>query len=110
MSITYVSSISIVGAPADVYVYGTGYLWRLLGCALAGVTLTTFTVPFVYQFQEASIYTYLELRYNKNMFVLAIGMVFGLFCCCAQMMILSYLTAITMAAITKFRIGLIKSV
>ena len=105
MGITYISSLTVIGAPADVYVHGSGFLWEIAGTILSLITLHRFAVPFTYQFQEPSIYTYLELRYNKNIFVMLVGLGFSFFAVFVHMMLLSYMTALSLSEISHYRIG-----
>ena len=106
IGITYISSLTVIGAPADVYVYGNGFLWELVGIIFSVIILKIFSVPFSYKFQEPSIYSYLELRYNKNTFVMLGALGFSFFACCVHLMLLSYMTALSLSELSPYRIGL----
>ena len=105
IGITYMSSLAVIGHPADVYVHGNGFVWEIGGILLSVVTLKIFAVPFSYKFQEPSIYSYLELRYNKNTFVMLGALGFSFFACYVHMMLLSYMTALSLSELSHYRIG-----
>ena len=63
---SFISSITILGFPADVYVRGIECIFMPIGWLLGGVFVTTFIVPLVYPLKITSFYQYFEQRYQSK--------------------------------------------
>uniref|UniRef100_A0A674NKF7 Solute carrier family 5 member 6a n=1 Tax=Takifugu rubripes TaxID=31033 RepID=A0A674NKF7_TAKRU len=63
---TFQSAVAILGAPSEVYTYGTQY-W-FLGCSyFLGLLIPAHVfIPVFYRLRLSSAYEYLELRFNKT--------------------------------------------
>ncbi|KAF0023089.1 hypothetical protein F2P81_023719 [Scophthalmus maximus] len=63
---TFQSAVAILGAPSEVYTFGTQY-W-FLGCSyFLGLLIPAHVfIPVFYRLQLSSAYEYLELRFNKT--------------------------------------------
>ncbi|XP_022118462.1 sodium-coupled monocarboxylate transporter 1-like [Pieris rapae] len=63
---SYVSGISLLGLPAEMYTYGT-QLWAIvLSEWIVSVTIAIVYLPVFYNLQITSTYEYLRLRFNQN--------------------------------------------
>ncbi|XP_072046249.1 sodium-coupled monocarboxylate transporter 1-like [Amphiura filiformis] len=62
---SFLSAITVLGTPAEMYIYGTMYWWTTLAYVLAGVFVARFTMPLFFRFEMTSANEYLELRFNK---------------------------------------------
>lgn len=63
---TFQSAVAILGAPSEVYTFGTEY-W-FLGCSyFLGLLIPAHVfIPVFYRLRLSSAYEYLELRFNKT--------------------------------------------
>ncbi|XP_006811537.1 sodium-coupled monocarboxylate transporter 1-like [Saccoglossus kowalevskii] len=62
--VTFMSAISLLGTPAEVYVYGFGYAAYVLGFFWVYPLTAYFFVPVFYALPLTSVYEYMEWRYN----------------------------------------------
>lgn len=64
---SFISGISLLGTPTEIYVHGTSYLF--IFCALVFVTIVTSVVylPVFHELKLTSTYEYLEKRFDKRM-------------------------------------------
>ncbi|XP_071487040.1 sodium-coupled monocarboxylate transporter 1-like [Diadema antillarum] len=74
MMVSFVSAISVLGTPAEMYVFNTMFWWNIVGYALGAFIATQMFVPMFMKLRVTSIFEYLELRFNRtvrlfNMFV-----------------------------------------
>ncbi|KAJ9575567.1 hypothetical protein L9F63_007575, partial [Diploptera punctata] len=66
-----ISGITIMGAPTEIYRFGTLY-WLVIVCAVTmGICINYFYLPVFYELQLTSTYEYLELRFNHRVRVMA---------------------------------------
>ncbi|KAJ0182670.1 hypothetical protein K1T71_002039 [Dendrolimus kikuchii] len=64
---SFISGISLLGIPTEIYLYGTAYIFVLIG-ALSMSIITSYTfLPVLYELQITSAYEYLELRFDKRL-------------------------------------------
>ena len=62
--VSFVSALSIVSAPGEVYKYGNALLWQVLVIPVV-VAFSCYTIlPVFYRTKSESVYTYLELRFG----------------------------------------------
>nr|XP_039273713.1 sodium-coupled monocarboxylate transporter 2-like isoform X1 [Styela clava] len=64
MCVTYMSSFSLVGIPAEVYLVGTSHILIAVGITFAALTAIVYLIPTYHRLQLHSIFEYLELRFN----------------------------------------------
>lgn len=63
---SFISGISILGIPSEMYLYGTQYA-NFLGCCVAvGVSLWFVYLPVFHELQLTSCFSYLEKRFDKR--------------------------------------------
>ncbi|XP_054290447.1 sodium-coupled monocarboxylate transporter 2-like [Macrosteles quadrilineatus] len=67
---SHVSGVTVVGVPAEVYMYGTQYLAVLISDVIVAVVNICFFIPVFYNLQITSLFEYLELRFNHKVRVL----------------------------------------
>ncbi|XP_071089315.1 sodium-coupled monocarboxylate transporter 2-like [Haliotis cracherodii] len=82
LCVTYLSSTSFVGMPAETFSSGFTYAFVSLGCAVA-MFITVFTVvPMMHSLQLTSVYEYFQLRFGSVVLrrcICVVGMVQNIF-------------------------------
>ncbi|GBM77522.1 Putative sodium-dependent multivitamin transporter [Araneus ventricosus] len=63
---TSLSSVSVLGVPAEMYLYGTQYVITGLGIPLGGLLAAYGFLPVFYEMQVSTAYEYLERRFGKT--------------------------------------------
>ncbi|KAJ4433286.1 hypothetical protein ANN_15545, partial [Periplaneta americana] len=66
IAVSYISGITVLGAPSEVYLFGTLSWLYVGGMMLMGVVNYYFFLPVFYELKLVSIYEYLELRFNHH--------------------------------------------
>ncbi|KAK7096189.1 hypothetical protein V1264_005513 [Littorina saxatilis] len=64
--LSFISAISVLGTPAEMYTRGTQYFMTTLGMMLACVLTAQLIVPLLYPLNLTSAFEYLELRFNSK--------------------------------------------
>ncbi|XP_056150794.1 solute carrier family 5 member 6a [Lampris incognitus] len=97
---TFQSAVAILGAPSEIYTYGTQY-W-FLGCSyFLGLLIPAHVfIPVFYRLRLSSAYEYLELRFNKT--VRVCGTVTFIFQMVIYMGVVLYAPALALNAVTGF--------
>lgn len=97
---TFQSAVAILGAPSEVYSFGTQY-W-FLGCSyFLGLLIPAHIfIPVFYRLRLSSAYEYLELRFNKT--VRICGTVTFIFQMVIYMGVVLYAPALALNAVTGF--------
>ncbi|XP_031732938.1 solute carrier family 5 member 6a [Anarrhichthys ocellatus] len=97
---TFQSAVAILGAPSEVYTFGTQY-W-FLGCSyFLGLLIPAHVfIPVLYRLRLSSAYEYLELRFNKT--VRICGTVTFIFQMVIYMGVVLYAPALALNAVTGF--------
>ncbi|XP_033846364.1 sodium-dependent multivitamin transporter-like isoform X1 [Periophthalmus magnuspinnatus] len=97
---TFQSAVAILGAPSEVYTFGTQY-W-FLGCSyFLGLLIPAHVfIPVFYRLHLSSAYEYLELRFNKT--VRVCGTVTFIFQMVIYMGVVLYAPALALNAVTGF--------
>ncbi|XP_024083518.1 sodium-coupled monocarboxylate transporter 2-like isoform X2 [Cimex lectularius] len=68
---SYISGVTLLGVPTEIYTYGTQFfLANVTNAFVGGVTATLF-LPVFYKLQLVSLYEYLERRFNYKIRVIA---------------------------------------
>ncbi|XP_010788812.1 sodium-dependent multivitamin transporter [Notothenia coriiceps] len=95
---TFQSAVAILGAPSEVYTFGTQY-W-FLGCSyFLGLLIPAHVfIPVFYRLRLSSAYEYLELRFNKT--VRICGTVTFIFQMVIYMGVVLYAPALALNAVT----------
>lgn len=63
---SYVSGVTILGTPAEIFNYGTQYWLVIFGVTLSCVIVATIYLPVFCKLRLSSSYEYLELRFNRH--------------------------------------------
>nr|XP_002121367.1 sodium-coupled monocarboxylate transporter 1 isoform X2 [Ciona intestinalis] len=71
LSVSFMSAVTVLGTPAEVYLYGTMYWWFLLSMLIVAVVTSELYIPTFYHMGISSTYEYLEARFNRPVRVLA---------------------------------------
>ncbi|CAL8394418.1 unnamed protein product [Gadus morhua 'NCC'] len=97
---TFQSAVAILGAPSEVYTFGTQY-W-FLGCSyFLGLLIPAHVfIPVFYRLRLSSAYEYLELRFNKT--VRICGTITFIFQMVIYMGVVLYAPALALNAVTGF--------
>ncbi|MEQ2159422.1 hypothetical protein GOODEAATRI_022693, partial [Goodea atripinnis] len=97
---TFQSAVAILGAPSEVYSFGTQY-W-FLGCSyFLGLLIPAHVfIPIFYRLRLSSTYEYLELRFNKT--VRICGTATFIFQMVIYMGVVLYAPALALNAVTGF--------
>ncbi|XP_074040290.1 sodium/solute co-transporter-like 5A11 [Leptinotarsa decemlineata] len=61
---SYVSGVTILGTPSDIYLFGTQYWFIVIAIWLSGLVVANVYLPVFLRLQVNSSYEYLELRFN----------------------------------------------
>ncbi|KAG8182491.1 hypothetical protein JTE90_020407 [Oedothorax gibbosus] len=99
---SFVSAITIIGIPAEMYRFGTNMAYLNFGVVI-GVVLTTYlTLPVFFQLQNSSIYEYIDRRFGKYARTLtSIGFVLQAI---LYMAVVLYAPALALSAVTNLSI------
>ncbi|XP_046554578.1 sodium-coupled monocarboxylate transporter 1-like [Haliotis rubra] len=63
--VTFLSALTLLGTPAEMYNYTTMFWWLCLAFVCAMVLASVVFTPFFYNLQVTSVFQYLELRFSK---------------------------------------------
>ncbi|XP_045196836.2 sodium-dependent multivitamin transporter-like [Mercenaria mercenaria] len=80
--VTFLSSLSMLGFPAEAYVYGIGIAYFAVGILTAYSFNAIFIVPVLHPLKLTSVYGYFKLRYGNNVLrymTLITGIIYNLF-------------------------------
>ncbi|XP_067644763.1 sodium-coupled monocarboxylate transporter 1 [Eurosta solidaginis] len=64
---SFISGITLLGLPTEVYSYGIQYLYVALGVLSMGVVMGVFYLPVFYNLNITSTYEYLESRFDRRL-------------------------------------------
>ncbi|XP_075970300.1 sodium-coupled monocarboxylate transporter 1-like [Anticarsia gemmatalis] len=64
---SFISGISLLGIPSELYIYGTSYLFVMVGAMFMSIIISYTFIPILYDLKLTSAYEYLELRYDKRL-------------------------------------------
>ncbi|XP_015673648.2 sodium-coupled monocarboxylate transporter 1-like [Protobothrops mucrosquamatus] len=70
LATSYMSALTVLGTPAEVYRFGSVFLLFAFSYAIMVVITAEVFLPVFYRLGLTSVYEYLELRYNKYMRIL----------------------------------------
>ncbi|XP_038208186.1 sodium-coupled monocarboxylate transporter 1-like [Zerene cesonia] len=63
---SFVSGISLLGIPTELYVFGTSYVFNIIGAIVMSIIISHTFIPVLHELNLTSAYEYLELRYDKR--------------------------------------------
>ncbi|XP_067673804.1 sodium-coupled monocarboxylate transporter 1-like [Haliotis asinina] len=64
--VTFLSALTILGTPAEVYAYNSMFWWICLGVVVATLGAARIFIPFFYRLGTTSVFEYLEMRFDKR--------------------------------------------
>ncbi|KAG8229114.1 hypothetical protein J437_LFUL009583, partial [Ladona fulva] len=102
---SYISGITLLGMPAEIYTYGTQYCAILIGLLGASCVNGFFFVPLFYQLQLNSSYEYLQIRFDRN--VRLLGSILYLISSLLYIPIVIYMPALASSQVTGINLHLI---
>ena len=68
---SFISGISLLGYPTEIYVHGTSYLWISFGVVLVGFIMSHVFLPVFHDLKVTTAYEYLERRFDNKVRVFA---------------------------------------
>lgn len=71
LSATFLSALTLLGTPAEVYTNGTMYYWIILGMLISTAGAAHVFVPVFYKLNLTSCFKYLEKRFGKTTRIIA---------------------------------------
>jgi len=66
LTASFMSSITVISTPAEIYYYGTMFLWFLLSYILVSFIVNYLYMPFFYRQGYTSTYQYIEDRFGRS--------------------------------------------
>ncbi|RUS90827.1 hypothetical protein EGW08_001446 [Elysia chlorotica] len=73
---SFISAISLIGVPVEVYTYGSMYIYNLIGVIISNIVALFTVVPMMYPLRLTSVYEYLNMRFDSKI-VQLFGAAFG---------------------------------
>ncbi|XP_071480946.1 sodium-coupled monocarboxylate transporter 2-like, partial [Diadema antillarum] len=67
MTVSFISAISVIGSPGDVYVYNIMYGWVAVTLCIGSFLAIRWFLPIYMRLNVTSIYEYLDMRFNRAM-------------------------------------------
>lgn len=102
ISLSFVSAVTILGVPAEIYYFGSMYIWFLVSVLWICPVVTEIFIPIFYRLGVTSAFEYLEMRFNRTvrllstlMFILQNIMYIG---------IMIYAPALALSSVTDFNL------
>ncbi|XP_052774818.1 sodium-coupled monocarboxylate transporter 1-like [Mya arenaria] len=68
---TFMSALTLLGNPAEIYTHGTMFYWIVLAMLLSTICSAHVFVPIFYKLKTISCFTYIQLRFGKVVRVIA---------------------------------------
>lgn len=102
---SYISGISILGIPAEMYTYGTQFWMIIVSHSFVSITMATAYLPVFYTLQITSSYEYLHLRFNQS--VRLLGSILFLLKMMLYIPIVIYVPALAFSQVTGINLHLI---
>ncbi|XP_076801846.1 sodium-coupled monocarboxylate transporter 1-like [Clavelina lepadiformis] len=65
LTASFMSAITVLGTPAEVYTYGTMFWWFFLSYTLVAIITANVFLPVFYKLGVSTTYEYLEMRFNR---------------------------------------------
>ncbi|XP_045470398.1 sodium-coupled monocarboxylate transporter 2-like [Harmonia axyridis] len=105
MIASYISGISILGIPAEMYTYGTQFWMIIASEGFVSLTMAVAYLPVFYKLQITSSYEYLNLRFNQT--VRLFGSILFLMKMLLYIPIVIYVPALAFSQVTGINLHLI---
>nr|XP_039253944.1 sodium-coupled monocarboxylate transporter 1-like [Styela clava] len=68
---SFMSAITVLGTPAEFYIYGTMFWWYAISYTMVGIIVSQIYIPIFYRLGITSTYEYLEKRFSRPVRILA---------------------------------------
>ncbi|XP_059152872.1 sodium-coupled monocarboxylate transporter 1-like isoform X3 [Physella acuta] len=98
LMVTFMSAMTLLGNPVEMYKYNTMFWWLVVGMVLAMWSTCTVYTPFFYNLKNESVFQYLQMRFDRA------TSLFGCYILIAQTLIymafLLYAPALALNAVT----------
>nr|XP_021207738.1 sodium-coupled monocarboxylate transporter 1 isoform X3 [Bombyx mori] len=105
---SFISGISLLGTPTELYLFGTAYVFSLFGAVAMSLILGSTFLPVFHELQITSVYEYLELRYDKRVRIFG-SAIFSIYLM-AWLPIVIYVPALAFNQVTGFNIHIISPI
>ncbi|GJQ70604.1 hypothetical protein Trydic_g22998 [Trypoxylus dichotomus] len=105
---SYISGISILGMPAEIYTYGTQFWMIITSEGLVSITMAVAYLPVFYKLQITTSYEYLNLRFNQAVRIL--GSIMFLMKMMLYIPIVIYVPALAFSQVTGINLHLVTPV
>ncbi|XP_028155857.1 sodium-coupled monocarboxylate transporter 1-like isoform X1 [Ostrinia furnacalis] len=102
---SFISGISLLGTPTELYVYGTAYLFFLIGAFLMSFIMFHTFLPVLHELRLTSVYEYLELRFDKRLRIFG-SVIFSVYLM-AWLPIVVYVPALAFNQVTGINIHIV---
>ncbi|XP_059618767.1 sodium-coupled monocarboxylate transporter 1-like [Phlebotomus argentipes] len=102
---TYISGITLLGTPTEIYIFGVQYMYILIGVYCVAVIMTYIFLPVFHDLKLTSTYEYLEMRFDKRIRLL--GSVMFILGTMAWLPIVIYVPALAFNQVTGINVHLI---
>uniref|UniRef100_H2YU24 Uncharacterized protein n=1 Tax=Ciona savignyi TaxID=51511 RepID=H2YU24_CIOSA len=66
MSVTFISALTVIGLPVEVYLYGLVNVWHSTTLFLPSILSYLYIIPLYHRLQISTVYEYLEIRFNRK--------------------------------------------
>uniref|UniRef100_H2Z0D0 Sodium-coupled monocarboxylate transporter 1 n=1 Tax=Ciona savignyi TaxID=51511 RepID=H2Z0D0_CIOSA len=66
LTASFMSAITVLGTPAEIYIYGTMFWWFMISYTIVAIVTATVFVPVFYKLGISSTYEYLEMRFGRS--------------------------------------------
>ncbi|XP_030845995.1 sodium-coupled monocarboxylate transporter 1 [Strongylocentrotus purpuratus] len=64
--VSFISAISVIGTPGEIYMYDTMFAWSLLSYTVGNFIVIRLFIPIFFRLRITSVYEYLEMRFNRT--------------------------------------------
>ncbi|XP_029664793.1 sodium-coupled monocarboxylate transporter 1-like [Formica exsecta] len=104
----FISGVTILGTPAEIYNFGTQYWITIISIFFSGVVVATVYLPVFTTLQLNSVYEYLEIRFDRSVRIL-ISLIF-VFDAVLYQSIVIYVPALALNQVSGINIYLVGSI
>ncbi|XP_038208184.1 sodium-coupled monocarboxylate transporter 1-like isoform X1 [Zerene cesonia] len=102
---SFISGITLLGSPTEVYMYGTQYSYIIIGIFLMSIFMTQIYLPVFHELKMTSNYEYLSLRFDNK--VRLFGSMLFVFAMIGWLPIVIYVPALAFNQVTGVNIHII---
>ncbi|XP_077968319.1 sodium-coupled monocarboxylate transporter 1-like isoform X2 [Styela clava] len=66
LSVSYISALTVIGNPVEVYLYGTVYAWTVVANLIGFIAASIYYIPLYHRLRIKSVYEYLDRRFHPR--------------------------------------------